>query len=161
MAVCHNSGHAFCSLMSSRCLSVPVSRAADDAKTGSGHVYISDHDPHTIIGVGTKFTTEAGPRMQIMLPKSVSSATTEVVEVISDTEVRVKKPFGGDNAQTATTVQEKLDGIRANGGHGLTYRVLPYVNQTETYKDVYKELQEGGCVGIFPEGESYPKFVQC
>ena len=34
--------------------------------------------------------------MQIMLPKIVGAPSSEVVEIISDTEIRVKKEFGGE-----------------------------------------------------------------
>ena len=72
-----------------------MERAADSAKPGIGRVYLSADDPCLVIGEGTQFLSEFKPQMQIMLPKSVNSALAEVLEVISDTELRVKREFGG------------------------------------------------------------------
>lgn len=37
---------------------------------------------------------------------------------------------------------------------GLEYKVLPHVEQEDTYGAVFQRLKEGGTIGIFPEGES-------
>jgi glycerol-3-phosphate O-acyltransferase/dihydroxyacetone phosphate acyltransferase len=133
--------------------SVPVSRASDEAKPGTGLVYLSLDDPCLVLGEGTKFTTEFAPKMQIMLPKSVNSAVAEVVEVISDTELRIKKEFGGDSGKGTTRIREKIGEARDNGINGLAFKVLPFINQQEMYRGVYQKLKEGGCIGIFPEGK--------
>ena len=82
-------------------------RAADDAKPGIGQVTISDEDPCLVIGYGTRFTEEFAPKMQIMLPKSVNFAVAEVTEVISDTELRIKKEFGGESGKGTARIREK------------------------------------------------------
>ena len=46
-----------------------------------------------MIGHGTHFTTEFTPKMQVMLSRSVGSGVAEVVEVISDTQLRIRKEF--------------------------------------------------------------------
>ena len=74
-----------------------------------------------------------------MLSKSVGSPIAEVVEVLSDTELRIKKEFSSTSR------------IREKEG-GLEFKAMPHVDQGEMYKTVYKELREGGCLGIFPEG---------
>ncbi|TFY72710.1 hypothetical protein EVG20_g282 [Dentipellis fragilis] len=85
----------FATLMSS----IPVARAADDAKPGTGRVFLSADDPCLVLGEDTVFTSEFAPKMQIMLSKTVGSAVAEVIEVISDTELRIKKRVRGRERQ--------------------------------------------------------------
>ena len=73
---------------------VPVSRAADLATTGTGRIWLCPNDPCLILGEDTRFLTELGPRMQIMLPKYLNSLVAEVNEVISDTQLRIKREIG-------------------------------------------------------------------
>lgn len=87
--------------------------------------------------------------MQIMLPKSLNSALAEVAEVISDTELRIKKEFSG-----TTRIRERIVELRQEGQQGLEFKVLPFVDQQEMYRHVYQCLKDGGCIGIFPEGIS-------
>jgi len=138
--------------------SVPVARAADEAKPGTGLVYLSPDDPCIVIGEGTKFKTHFSPKMQIMLPKSLNSLVAEVVEVISDTELRIKKEFGGESGKGTVRVREKIAEGREDGRTGLEYKVLPFIDQQEMYRGVYQRLKEGGCIGIFPEGKSTCSF---
>ncbi|KAJ3539417.1 hypothetical protein NM688_g6363 [Phlebia brevispora] len=143
----------FASLMSS----IPVSRAADGAKEGTGRVTISDEDPCLVKGYDTKFLSEFKPKMQIMLPKTVNYALAEVVEVISDTELRIKKEFGGESGKGTARVREKLKELEAEGVEGLEFKRLPHVDQAEMYHYVYECLRHGGCIGIFPEGGSHDR----
>lgn len=122
------------------------------AKPGTGRISISPDDPCLVLGEGTKFTADFSPRMQIMFPKSVNSAAAEVVEVISDTQLRVKKEFGGDKGKGTARIREKLQELADEGVLGLEYKKLPYVDQTEMYQHVYRCLNQGGSIGIFPEG---------
>lgn len=131
---------------------VPVARAADDAKPGTGEIRLADDDPCLVLGHGTKFLTELAPKMQIMLPKSLNSALAEVVEVISDTEIRVKKEFGGESGKGSARFREKVKEAQAEGKNGLAFKKLPFVDQSEMYHYVYQCLKDGGCIGIFPEG---------
>lgn len=36
-------------------------------------------------------------------------------------------------------------------------QILPYVDQTRMYSSVYKQLRDGGSIGIFPEGGSHDR----
>ncbi|KAI0748033.1 glycerol-3-phosphate O-acyltransferase [Daedaleopsis nitida] len=132
--------------------SIPVVRAADDAKTGSGEITISEEDSCLIIGHGTKFTSEFSPKMQIMLPKSVGSSVAEVVEILSDTQLRIRKEFSG-----LVKIREKISEAQAAGQRGMTYKRLPFVDQHEMYHHVYQCLTEGGAICIFPEGGSHDR----
>ena len=42
----------------------------------------------------------------------------------------------------------------AENKEGLEYKVLPFVDQDQTYGAVFERLNQGGCIGVFPEGES-------
>lgn len=131
-----------------------MARAADYASAGQGLVSLSDDDPCLVIGHDTHFLTEFTPRMQILLPKSVGSTAAEVTEVISDTQLRVKKEFGGETTGKGTAkIRAKLEELRAEGKQGLQFKKLPHIDQTETFKHVYEALNAGECICIFPEGE--------
>ena len=90
--------------------------------------------------------------MQILLPKTVNYAIAEVSEIISDTELRIKKEFGGDSGKRTARVKEKIAELRRDGKVGLEFKTLPYVDQQQMYQYVYESLKRGGSIGIFPEG---------
>ncbi|KAI0091747.1 glycerol-3-phosphate O-acyltransferase [Irpex rosettiformis] len=138
--------------------SIPVARAADYASPGQGLVSLSEDDPCLVVGHDTRFLSEFTPRMQILLPKSVGSTAAEVTEVISDTQLRVKKEFGGETTGKGTAkIRAKLSELKAEGKEGLQFKKLPHVDQTETFKHVYEALNEGECICIFPEGGSHDR----
>ncbi|KAJ7444605.1 hypothetical protein B0H11DRAFT_2290705 [Mycena galericulata] len=132
--------------------SIPVARAADSVKPGIGRIRISSDDPCLVLGEGTRFTSDFTPRMQIMLPKSLDSAAAEVLEVISDTELKIKKEFGTTEGEKST---DKLR--EATETQGVEFRKLPFVDQQDMYRHVYDCLNRGGSIGIFPEGGSHDR----
>ncbi|KAF8605243.1 glycerol-3-phosphate O-acyltransferase [Ceratobasidium sp. AG-I] len=134
--------------------SIPVARAADNAVAGTGLVVLSDDDPCLVIGIGTRFVTELAPRKQIMLPRSVGNVVAEVIEVLSDTEARVKREFGGEQGKSTARIREE---IKQDDKPGLSFKILPHIDQQEVYGHVYNCLQEGRCIGIFPEGGSHDR----
>ncbi len=137
---------------------VPVARAADSASPGTGKLRISPDDPCLVLGDGTRFLSELSPRMQIMLPKSVNSLVAEVVEIISDTELKVKREFGGEKG--TAKARDKIAELEATGEKGgLPFKKLPFVDQQEMYRYVYGCLQNNGSIGIFPEGASFPALM--
>jgi glycerol-3-phosphate O-acyltransferase/dihydroxyacetone phosphate acyltransferase len=93
--------------------------------------------------------------MQVMLSKAMGAIAAEVIEVISDTELRIKKEFGGESGKSTSKLREKVEEAKKDGKKGIAYRKLPFVDQQVMFKYVYQCLKEGGCIGIFPEGESY------
>ncbi|KAF8212268.1 glycerol-3-phosphate O-acyltransferase [Mycena galopus ATCC 62051] len=134
--------------------SIPVARAADTARTGKGLIRLSPDDPCVVLGSGTKFLSEFTPRMQVMLPKSMNSLVAEVAEVISDTELRIKKEFSGKGTMR---VREKVAELQELGKAGLEFRTLLFIDQQEMYTNVYNSLNQGGSIGIFPEGGSHDR----
>ena len=115
-------------------------------------MYLSPDEPCLVLGEGTKFLEELRPKMQIMLSKAVGSSTAEVVEVISDTQLRIKSEFHTETEKNTKLVRERAEEARSQGINGLSFKTLPYVDQNEMYQHVYQRLQEGGCVAIYPEG---------
>ncbi|KAE8209006.1 hypothetical protein CF327_g6956 [Tilletia walkeri] len=160
--------------------SIPVARAADSAKSGSGLITAHPDDPTILIGLNTRFTTELVPKGQIQLPKFTGAAVAEIVEIISDTEVRIKKPLNNDKAKMAlrgevpsasagtangNTNSRSADKAKHDakdvgeweGKKGCKYKSLPFIDQTMMYASVYERLAEGGSLGIFPEGGSHDR----
>lgn len=127
-------------------LKVPVIRPQDLAKPGEGFIQLLDRkrDPLRITGINTKFTQQLKPRDLIALPKSYGQS--EVVEVISDTELLIKKEFKELKAMELLTRPE-----------GTSYKCVPHVDQDAVYKCVHEELYRGGCITIFPEGGSHDR----
>ncbi|KAK7203681.1 hypothetical protein BZA70DRAFT_297005 [Myxozyma melibiosi] len=122
---------------------IPVARAQDLAKPASGTVYIKDRsDTETLYGENTKFTTECVVGGLIMLSKNVGTA--EISEIVSDSELKLKKPFK----------DKALDALRHDK---LTYKSAPKIQQKEVYEQVFHYLNNGGCIGIFPEGGSHDR----
>lgn len=136
---------------------IPVVRAADYATPGTGRIRLSPDDPCTVLGEGTKFLLELTPRMQIMLPKCVGSPVAEVTQVISDTELKVKRVFGGETGKATNRIREKTDELRTQGVGGMDFKRLPFVDQQEAFRLVYQRLTEGKYIGIFPEGGSHDR----
>ncbi|KAF9169922.1 hypothetical protein BGX21_009592 [Mortierella sp. AD011] len=125
---------------------IPVERPQDLAKPGSGTIKLLDRysDPLRITGNGTKFTKQLMVGDQISLPKDVGSSV--VVEIISDTELIIKKEFKELKALELLTSAE-----------GSKYKCMPHMDQSSVYKTVFERLNSGHCVGIFPEGGSHDR----
>jgi len=138
---------------------LPVARALDMTKPGTGRIYMPDvitrEGRLRVYGVGTKFTQQASQSGLIVLPtikgqEKAGAASAEVAEVISDEELVLKKEFKGGPWEKQLT----YDG---DDGRGSKYKVAPKVDQTQVYDAVFQRLNEGGCVGIFPEGGSHDR----
>ena len=145
---------------------VSVGRALDSTKAASGKIYLPDpaKEPLLIRGVDTKFTQEAQVGGLLVLPThNGTAANTEIAEIISDEEIKLKKEFKGDVAEKQLTGRPWEADDHTNGSYkdkdfsGITYKVAPKVDQTQVYDAVFERLQAGGCVGIFPEGGSHDR----
>ncbi|CAG8976128.1 hypothetical protein HYALB_00002409 [Hymenoscyphus albidus] len=151
---------------------VPVGRALDMVKPGSGTIYLPDpiSDPFLVRGFSTKFRSKEIQIGGLLVLPSVNgtAANAEIAEVISDEEIRLKKPFKGRAAMEQLTGREDLDengkftneAIQgtAEGFQGVKYKTAPKVDQTEVYDAVFDRLNgTDGAVGIFPEGGSHDR----
>lgn len=111
-----------------------------------------------IQGHGTQFKKQLVAKGQIVLPKSTGHASAEVVEVISDTEIRIKKEFKDQkavdalNGKLAEDANDKDRGQDQASLKGCKFNCLPFVDQRRMYASVYESLAKGGSLGIFPEG---------
>ncbi len=128
-----------------------MARAADSAKAGSGTIrFHSSGDRLHIQGTGTKFTKQLQVKGALCLPKEYGHPTAEIAEIISDTEVKLKKEF--KDVHNKAKVKDALE-----SSDGSAYTCLPFVDQTQMYASVYEKLAEGGSLGIFPEGGSHDR----
>lgn len=133
----------FIGTMARMALSIGVVRAQDNLKPAAGKIRIDfDKDPLLVIGEGTQFTKDAEPKGLIGLPKSLGNV--EISEIISDTELRIRKEFKGSKAR------ELLK-------NGTSFKTAAHVDQSQVYKRVIEHLNLGGCIGIFPEGGSHDR----
>lgn len=159
----HSMKRKFVGLMAGAMGSIPVGRAQDLAKAGTGRIYLPDpvDDPTLLRGVDTKFDEEAQAGGLLMLPRVGSvSGSSQIAEVISAEEIRLKKPFEGDVPLSQLTGREqpqKGDGGPPKDFSGTNYKVAPKVDQSRVYASVFKRLRDGGAVCIFPEGGSHDR----
>ncbi|KAJ3412609.1 hypothetical protein HDV05_000477 [Chytridiales sp. JEL 0842] len=165
--------------------SIAVVRPQDLARKGSGTVYLPepDTDPYSVKGINTKFRTEVKVRDTLSLPNKMGNA--EVGEVVSDTELRLAKPWVGDGALRCLTARKQVESVVATGRRkvvpemtaeggsgkvgrgsdegevddgmvvGSSYKIMPYVDQSKFFDDVTDRLIGGNAVAIFPEGGSH------
>lgn len=144
---------------------IPVARALDKVKPAAGKVYLPDpeNDPTMIRGIGTDFKNgdfEVGGL--IVLPKvNGQTPSTEIAEILSSTEIRLKKPFKTPEALQslagAAGAGDKATEDKGDEDRGCSFKVAPFVDQTKVYNAVFQELDAGGCIGIFPEGGSHDR----
>ncbi|KAJ9613877.1 Glycerol-3-phosphate/dihydroxyacetone phosphate acyltransferase [Cladophialophora chaetospira] len=154
----------FIGLLSRAIGAISVGRALDSVKSAKGKIFLpdQDNDPTLIQGVGTNFKNgdfEVGGL--IVLPKvRGQTPSTEIAEIITATEIRLKKPFKTPEALESLTGSS---GTATPGGdpneqsRGCSFKVAPYVDHSKTYNAVFDELEAGGCIGIFPEGGSHDR----
>ncbi|KAJ5595334.1 uncharacterized protein N7459_001542 [Penicillium hispanicum] len=149
---------------------LPVARAMDNLKPGTGTVYLPDpvNEPTLLRGVGTNFE---GPGFEaegtIALPTiNGTSHSTAIAEIRGPEELVLKKPFKHRDALSQLTGRKdinengKFTGDAADQNtdfKGTKFKVAPHVNQTAVYEAVFTRLNAGGCVGIFPEGGSHDR----
>lgn len=124
-------------------MSIGVVRAQDNLKMATGKIRIDyNTNPLVVLGEGTQFTKDAMVRGLIGLPNSVGNS--EVAEIKSDTEIVLRKEFKGSKAKK---MLEK----------GTFFKTADHVNQSQVYHRVFERMDQGGCVGIFPEGGSHDR----
>lgn len=149
---------------------LPVARAMDNLKPGTGTVYLPDpvNQPTLLRGVGTNFEG-AGFEAEgtIALPTiNGTSHSTAIAEIRGPEELVLKKPFKHRDALFQLTGRKDIDDDGKFTGDaadqnpefkGTKFKVAPHVDQTAVYEAVFARLNAGGCVGIFPEGGSHDR----
>lgn len=126
---------------------LPVVRSMDLAKPGKGSLYLPDpeHDPALVNGVNTDFTQPdfmTGGSITVKGPDGPQTASIE--KILGPTSLRLKKPFASPLSHDP-------------GRKGASFKIAPHVDQSQMFDAVYKELSNGGCIGIFPEGGSHDR----
>lgn len=141
--------------------SVPVGRALDVKQAAKGKIHLPDpdSDPTLITGVNTNFKDPMFMVGGLLALPTVNneSANAEIKEIISPTDIRLKKAFRGPVAYKQLTGQEAQDSGHGNSYEGTKFSVAPHVDQSAVYEAVFERLKEGGCIGIFPEGGSHDR----
>lgn len=149
---------------------LPVARAMDNLKPGTGTIYLPDpvNEPTLLRGVGTNFE---GPGFEvegtIALPTiNGTSHSSTIAEIHGPEELVLKKPLQHRDALSQLTGRQDIDedgnftGDSAEQNPDFTgskFKFAPHVNQTAVYEAVFGRLNAGGCVGIFPEGGSHDR----
>jgi glycerol-3-phosphate O-acyltransferase/dihydroxyacetone phosphate acyltransferase len=146
---------------------VPVGRALDSTHSVPGRIYLPDpeNDPLLVRGHGTDFE---GKDFQVgglvVLPSvNQTAANAEILEIIGPEELRLKKPFKGNTAVNQLTGRRMVvpdgqtEADMPKEFIGTPFKVAPKVDQTKVYDAVFEKLNQGGCVGIFPEGGSHDR----
>mmetsp|Transcript_112056 Transcript_112056/g.323741 ORF Transcript_112056/g.323741 Transcript_112056/m.323741 type:complete len:679 (-) Transcript_112056:2143-4179(-) len=129
---------------------VPVKRAQDAAKPGTGKVVFSKQDFEntkvlSVQGYDTKFTEQLGKKDKIR--PNGTAAAVKVTEVVDDSTLLVD---GTD------IPEEEVDSIFGRE-EPVAFDILKHIDQKIVYEKVLDRLADGGCVGIFPEGGSHDR----
>jgi glycerol-3-phosphate O-acyltransferase/dihydroxyacetone phosphate acyltransferase len=122
------------------------------AESGAGRIHLlnAKTNPTVISGVDTRFLSQVRPQDTIILPKNTGKF--QVVRVLSDTELEVKKWMDTSAPQQINKIVSLL-----TKSEGTAYKCIPHVEQDSVYERVYDELNNGECITIFPEGGSHDR----
>ena len=115
--------------------SIPVERSNDLTANGTGTVWLSAEDGTTLLGRGTRFTEELHAKDTVHW----CGVTAQVGSVDSDEKCTL------------------LDAVLPPSGEWSSFTVTPRVDQSAMFVEVYKALEAGTAVGIFPEGGSHDR----
>ncbi|VWU48190.1 glycerol-3-phosphate 1-O-acyltransferase [Hepatocystis sp. ex Piliocolobus tephrosceles] len=117
------------------CISV---KRPDDLKfKGIGHIFW-EKDQKLIKGINTRFKLDVQPGDKLLTQNRIFS----VNKIESETELYIYD-----------TINIECDDII----NGVSFRIIPKVNQTEVYNLVTNSLKNGDTIGIFPEGGSHDR----
>ncbi|KAF9697411.1 hypothetical protein EKO04_005153 [Ascochyta lentis] len=130
---------------------LPVVRAMDNVRPGPGQICLPDPDEHPTLvrACGVDFTTFTIGGL-IILPRWGPEAPEQqtIAEILGPTELLLRKPFKASEAGHP---------LRKQLLAGTSYKIAPYVNQSDMFDAVFRDLGDGGCIGIFPEGGSHDR----
>jgi len=151
---------------------VPVGRALDSTKSVPGKIYLPDPDenPCLVKGNGTNFKAthfQVGGLLVLPTVKH-AAANAEILDIVSEDEIQLKKAFKGNTAisqltgkglvvpdgETEEAVKQRM---QEEEFQGSPFKIAPKIDQTKVYDAVFEKLNDGGCIGIFPEGGSHDR----
>ncbi|KAI8983539.1 hypothetical protein BDB01DRAFT_128421 [Pilobolus umbonatus] len=120
---------------------IPVVRPQDIINEGSGRIFYDPiNDPNMIRGENTHFLSEINARDYIIFGRNYK---IHVANIFSDTKLEIIYSI-------------KLD-AGTIGHNGVPYKIAPYIDQTPVYEEVFRCLNSGQCVTVFPEGGSHDR----
>ena len=131
---------------------VPVKRAQDNAKEGTGTIRIgrpteakdTEEAPVlTVTGVGTEFSRELNPGDKVRPPETAFAL--KIKSVVSDVQLIVETEGIPD------------DFPFPKDGQSVTFDILKKTPLTVVFQKVLDKLSSGGAIGIFPEGGSHDR----
>lgn len=131
---------------------IPVERAQDLLKPGTGTITIKDLKDGTVVeGEGTKFTKECMKKGLIGLPESLGNAVIESVD--SDTKLTLRKVFQVNLSDPSEADKKRIDRLT----NGTLFKVAPHVDNNSVFQHVFDHLNKGNVLGMFPEGGSHDR----
>ncbi|KAG5417256.1 hypothetical protein I9W82_004889 [Candida metapsilosis] len=130
------------------CSAIPVERAQDLLKKGTGKIFVDKEDDRIIRGSGTKFTNECQVKGLIGLPNSLGNSAIQ--EIYDDEKILLKNPFTSPREEIQQRIDEKL---RA----GTEFKIAPHIDNHIVFQNVFTHLNDGKVLGIFPEGGSHDR----
>lgn len=132
------------------CNAISVERPQDLVKPYEGIIRIENfakgNDNLTVIGEHTQFTKYATPRGIVGLTRYLGNARID--HVVSDTKLILVAPFKCNFENPSVKEQELLHGLK----FGHPYVLAPHIDNRKVFQHVFAHLNEGGALGIFPEG---------
>ena len=138
--------------------SIPVERAQDIAKVGTGTVQLALND-NVVKGVGTKFLKDfeqPNASLAVKVPAADGKTVARVVrvaEVLSDTRLRLVKPLLDQAEESVDDIGNRIVADPEN--LSATFKIFPRIDLADTFTAVNSHLQHHCVVGIFPEGGSH------
>ncbi|KAL3781223.1 hypothetical protein HJC23_003540 [Cyclotella cryptica] len=134
---------------------VPVKRAQDSAKVGTGTISIHVDDISAIdetasdsvvvvSGKNTKFMSETKAGDKIRLPGT--AVGIKIARISSDRTLTLKVEEGIIDLLSSQPFPEFV-----------SFDILPRIDQAEVYQHVLEKMASGGTIGIFPEGGSHDR----
>ena len=138
----------FIGLVSRSQLAIPVKRAQDNLKNKNGLIKLDPNNELHIIGENTNFLKDCESKGLIALPNSLGTAVIE--NVVSDTELFLKKPFKYSSKNAELKAKEIFK-------TGANFKSAEKIDQSEVYAQVFEHLSQGNCIGVFSEGGSHDR----
>lgn len=131
---------------------IPVIRAQDKARAVDGKILKFESDTNTLVGDDTCKFTESVKKGELLSLKGLKKvAPLAVVEIESDTRVKVKPPVKPEDEADGTGGQPTTLEVPPEG---VSFKIIPKIDQSEIFAKTHDALCEGKCIGIFPEGGS-------
>ncbi|CAK9682077.1 unnamed protein product [Candida parapsilosis] len=130
------------------CSAIPVERAQDLLKKGTGKIFVDKEDDRVIRGSGTKFTSECQVKGLIGLPNSLGNSSIQ--EIFDDEKLLLKKPFTSPREEIQQRIDEKLH-------DGTEFKIAPHIDNHIVFQNVFTHLNDGKVLGIFLEGGSHDR----